>query len=654
MLKYIIFTISITIFLINASDAFAQNIQTYDSTYTINDRTFLAKYEYYISEGDTIYNGKFKLSQQFENQDDIYEYLAIEGGFIENRADEKWKLTEGSFEPTGKGYYKDYTYSYDVNGHEFMAMGKFMAGNKTGAWNLYDWQIRESVITDTTLIAEINYEDNNAKGNFSLKIENSVLEGKLGEDELAEGTWAFYRIINPQTKVLVKEWVFKDQLFVGQKLYRNNETIEIKIEAPAKDSLSIETIIVDEDFLKIKELKGRIYNEKLLEEYSQEDKVSNLFFSLLSNLRLVDEKFLPITKTGITPTISTKLRSSQLSEKEIALLEAIKNQVKINSDKAQLILQNPQINIASIAEKDITTLKRVTEIILQEFIVPSQEIISLYDKDQLKFFNRNKLIQYKLNLLNEKSIENVLNKDSLTSEYQIETDLSFLNNDGIELLKFSKFSKAIEEELELIDKNLSKYLNEVQKEEKLVEMEEALLAKYERTKYLADSLITGEHDNFAGIDVAGAIIDFADAELAVYSNLPSPEEKIQAIEPLINCFSHAEELIYTIQKAPESIYKINDAYTKEVFNPYTFTNMEEKSKAPIYKAFNKLLLPGIFQNMQKLNCNNMRAFQANFKILYDEMIEVLNEDNTNRMERKVKRAKTAEKAAEILNMELSF
>jgi hypothetical protein len=36
------------------------------------------------------------------------------------------------------------------------------------------------------------------------------------------------------------------------------------------------------------------------------------------------------------------------------------------------------------------------------------------------------------------------------------------------------------------------------------------------------------------------------------------------------------------------------------------------------------------------------------------MIEVLNEENTNRMERKVKRAKTAEKAAEILNMELSF
>jgi len=202
--------------------------------------------------------------------------------------------------------------------------------------------------------------------------------------------------------------------------------------------------------------------------------------------------------------------------------------------------------------------------------------------------------------------------------------------------------------------NIKEYLSEVQKEEKLVELEEALLAKYERTKYLADSLITGEHDNFAGIDVADAIIDFADAELAVYSKLAKPEEKIQAIEPLINCFNRAEELIYTIHKAPESIYKINEAYTKEVFNPYTFTNMEEKSKPSIYKAFNKYLLPGIFQNMQKLNCNNMNPFQANFKILYDEMIEVLNEENTNRMERKVKRAKSAEKATEILNMELSF
>ncbi len=106
--KPILFNIILLLFL--SSWVKAQKVQIYDSTYTINNTKYLAKYEFYLSGKDTIYNGKFELSQQFENQEDIYEYLSVNGHFIENRADEKWILTEGSFEPTGDGYYKDYTY----------------------------------------------------------------------------------------------------------------------------------------------------------------------------------------------------------------------------------------------------------------------------------------------------------------------------------------------------------------------------------------------------------------------------------------------------------------------------------------------------------------------------------------------------------------
>jgi L-fucose mutarotase/ribose pyranase (RbsD/FucU family) len=306
-----------------------------------------------------------------------------------------------------------------------------------------------------------------------------------------------------------------------------------------------------------------------------------------------------------------------------------------------------------VSTNKVAELKNVLEDINNFFLHPTKEILSLYDKGQLKFFERDHLVQYKINLVNKSAINQIFKTDSLSKNYELRSNLNFLSNQT-NLSKLSKFMAVLENELNLIEENLKEYLQEMKEEEKLVELEKAMLAKYERTKYLADSLITGEHDNFAGINVADAIINFADAELSTYSNLPSAEEKTQAIESLINCFSRTEELIYTINKAPESIYKINDAYTKEVFNPYTFTNMEEKSKPSIYKAFNKFLLPGIFQNMQHLTCDNMNAFQANFKILYEEMIDLLNEENTNRMERKVKRAKTPAKASEILEMELSF
>ncbi|MGJ3233579.1 hypothetical protein [Marivirga sp.] len=632
----------------------SQNIQSYDSTYTINNKNYLAQYEYYISQGDTIYNGKFELSQQFDSQEDIYEYLAVEGSFIENRADETWKLTEGSFETTGDGFYKDYTYAYNVNGQEFMATGKFIAGKKTGVWKIYEWAIRDSEITDTTLFANINFEKNKAKGNFNLRIENDMLEGNLGSGELTKGTWAFYRL-NSGGKKLLKEWVFEDNTLKAMRLHREDSVQEIKIKAPETDNLSEEIIPLDEEFLELIELKARIFNNELLEKYKEEDKISNLYFTLIEQLDLVDETFSPITKTDIKPSIVSKLKSLALTKNEEDLLSEIKENLELNKKKTEAILNNPQINISSVSTNKVAEFKKALENINRYFLMPTSEIISLYEDNQLKFFNRDKLIAFKIDLKDESSLNNVFKKDTISNNYEIVSDLSFLSdNTKNNLSKLSSLIKALKDEIDQLESNIKEHLNEVQKEEKLVELEEALLAKYERTKYLADSLITGEHDNFAGIDVADAIIDFADRELAIYSNLPTPEEKIQAIEPLINCFNRAEELIYTIQKAPESIYKINEAYTKEVFNPYTFTNMEEKSKPRIYKAFNKMLLPGIFQNMEKLNCNNMSAFQANFKILYDEMIEVLNEENTNRMERKVKRAKTAEKAAEILNMELSF
>jgi len=651
--KTILFNIILLVLL--SSWAKAQKVQSYDSTYTINNTKYLAKYEFYLSDKDTIYNGKFELSQQFENQEDIYEYLSVDGQFIENRADENWILTEGSFEPTGDGYYKDYTYSYDVNGHEFMAVGKFIAGKKSKTWKLYDWQIRNSQITDTTLTASINFEDDKAKGEFQLNIENNVLEGNLDEDELTQGVWSFYRLDEDGIKKLVKEWVFEDNILVAMRLHREDEVQQIKINDPYNSNLSGEKIALNNDFLEIVELKARLYNQELLEKYKEEDNISNLYFTLLDNLELVDKTFSPITKSNIKPSISSKLNASPLKEKEEELLNDIESKLQKTQEKTQTILSNPQINIASMSTNKVAEFKNVLEEIRQNFLKPTEEILSLHNDDQLKYFDRDKLVQYKINLKNKSSVIEILNKDTISANYEIQSDLSFLNDDTqSNLSRLSTLLDALDNEIDLIKENLKEFLSEIQKEEKLVELEKAMLAKYEKTKSLADSLITGEHDNFAEIDVAQAIINFADGELEIYSNLPTAEEKIIAIEPLINCFNRTEELIYTIQKAPESIYKINDAYTEEVFNPYTFTNMEEKSKPPIYKAFNEMLLPGIFQNMQKLTCDNMNDYQANFKILYDEMIDVLNESNTNRMERKVKRAKTAEKAAEILEMELSF
>lgn len=173
-----------------------------------------------------------------------------------------------------------------------MAVGKFSAGKKTGVWKLYDWQIRESKIADTTLMASINFEEDKAKGEFQLRIENDILEGELGDNVLTKGVWSFYRKDENNVKKLLKEWVFEENTLVAMRLHGTEDVQEIKIKDPANDNLSEEKIILDHDFLEIIELKARIYNEKLLEKYKKEDKISNLYFTLIDNLEMVDKTFL--------------------------------------------------------------------------------------------------------------------------------------------------------------------------------------------------------------------------------------------------------------------------------------------------------------------------------------------------------------------------
>src|SRR5690554_2125340 len=180
MFKILRFLIPITVVFIS-SVLGAQENQTFDTAYVLNNKKYKTQYDYFFNGKDTIYNGKLYIHQEYKNQEDLYEYYTVDGNFKNNKADKNWKLKKGVFEPSGLGYYKDYSFSYEVDANEFMAEGEFVLAEKEGVWRLYNWQIRDSKITDTTLTAKISFIDNKAKGNFKIQIEDNVLEGCLGD-----------------------------------------------------------------------------------------------------------------------------------------------------------------------------------------------------------------------------------------------------------------------------------------------------------------------------------------------------------------------------------------------------------------------------------------------------------------------------------------
>jgi hypothetical protein len=273
-----------------------------------------------------------------------------------------------------------------------------------------------------------------------------------------------------------------------------------------------------------------------------------------------------------------------------------------------------------------------------------------YEKGNLQYVDRDRYIENNINTEEKIAVPVVFNKDTANSIYEINIDS---NDSNSPLQKLVSLSEIILSEINQLKEGIGIYVQEIKEEENLLDLEAALLEKYEEVKNLNDSLINVQHDNIAGFNVNSVLRDFAEKLIKDYSNLPTTEEKVAQVEPALACLNQLESLILKLEKVPEETHRFRDAYTNRVFNPYTFTYMEETLKQPIFRSFNEVLLPGIFNNFNILSCENIQGFSKNFDTIFDDMIRNLTQ-NTRREERKIRKAKSAPKAAEILSLNLHF
>ncbi|KAB1065498.1 hypothetical protein [Salibacter halophilus] len=645
----IIFLLTSIVTVFSASIAYSQSRSIYDGEYRFGGKNYNVKFNYFENDGDTLLDGEFEAFHQFESSNDEFEYTSLNGEFIENELDSKWEIKTGTFEPEGDGVYDDYSFSYTVNGNEFHAELQFDEGELTGNWQFFDWKIRNSEIFDTTLYGSVSYVDN-LISNFSFDQQGNSLTGKLDSACVAEGVWKFYSTSNGEK--IKKSWVFKNKHLSKVEIKRGDENdLEISLmDTVGKNSIE-ETKELDRAFLEILKLKIAIRQPALIEGFTQAEDLNELYFDFLDQYNKIDDILHPLRKETLFPEMKSKIYRFPYTDSEETSLNSIIKDHEKTRDIINSILDDPQVNIASISDEEIARYEAVLKKIREGFYSQQKDFIELYLNNYLPYLDRNEVIEFKFDL--QEVIK--LNNDSSSNDYPLKANYDYLENTELsELQKLERYSKNILEDLELIQSDVEQFVSKYKRQKQLVDIESKLIEKYDSVKYLNDSLITAEYNSFAKIDVNRAIAQFADSSLKAYSGLNTENEKMERAKNLLSCYEKAEDLIYTVHQSTENIYKINEAYTREVFNPYTYTNMEEKAKPSIYNSFSNVLLPGIFQNLNRLSCENISAYSQNFSVLFEGMMNFLKDENTNRAERKVKRTESASEAAEVLNLELTF
>lgn len=637
-----------------ATLSFGQKTKTYNSQITMGGKNYQARYDYFVENGDTLFHGPFSLSQEIEEAEgeNLFNFSAINGNFKENTPHGEWMLRQGSFRPSGKGAFKDYSYSFNIHGNEFLAKGSFENGKKNSPWQIYEWNITNSNIEDTLFSASIPFKNDRIRGKFRLFENGEHLEGSVGKDELAMGKWQFFTTDSEGNKVLLKEWLFEDNQFASKSMYANGDSIEINLNLGLEEDSLLEEVELDRNFLEIIDLKAALENPETIDKYRDEYRVRDLFFSTMEKFQAVDTTFSPILGNKIAPKIYTKLERFPYTQREKTILTNFESKTQKADSALKRIKNDPQINLARISTMEVAYYISVLHAIEGAFIKPNREILGHFKSGNLEYINREKFVGTRLNEPLEKlDVAVSFNNDTTNEEYTLQEINKNTGDNSIE--NAGKLADAIIAEIQILRDSIDIYIEEIKREENLTELEGILIDKYDRVKHLNDSLIGTKQNNVAGFDVNQSIASFADETLKAYSNIETTNEKMNQVEPSLECLNQVEELIKVVHKAPDNSFTVRDAYTKKVFNPYTSTEMEEKVKSSIYKSFEEVLLPAVLGNVQNLRCNNVSGFTDNFNLLFEGMIEILKKD-TGREERKVKRTKTPSRVSDILNLNLRF
>jgi len=202
--------------------------------------------------------------------------------------------------------------------------------------------------------------------------------------------------------------------------------------------------------------------------------------------------------------------------------------------------------------------------------------------------------------------------------------------------------KTIENELN------AKLVNDKRKQE-YITIEEQLIGKRDELNQKIDSVPTTFPKKYSS--ALKSIHEHADTQLATYSNMQESKSKLELGRKLVRCFGNLDALADAVILQPERIAEIEEKYLDAIWNPFMATIMNEEVKKRITTAYRKVLLPHLLNiTTNELSCENALSLQTAYEEIHEKMLQ-LRDEETQKLERKLKRAQEPKTVMQLFNMQ---
>jgi hypothetical protein len=285
------------------------------------------------------------------------------------------------------------------------------------------------------------------------------------------------------------------------------------------------------------------------------------------------------------------------------------------------------------------------------FLNPIQEIVSYDSLGILEYTSQEQLINHVFAMgLPEPQMDIEIQIDSVVSSksYTIPSSVS-ITADTPNIEKIETVAEMGYDGILSIANEVKETLAQEKRQNELASLEEEIIIRNDSMMVFIDSTSSNIPLKYA--TALKQLKSFTSKTINDYSKVKSAENRLSAARTTVECLNNLNELSKTVSEMPIYQTTIKESYTDRIWNPFMATLMDEDIKKRITSAYSKTLEPYFLNEIdQHLSCDTTKELNSTINATYAKILELKDQD-TKKLERKLKRQKDPITILEMLNVQ---
>lgn len=667
----------------------AQRLQFYNGNFTVMDTvTGNATYAFYQIDEDSIQlQGEFNFLSDLYQEEDVLKVkkVSIKGNFRRGVKRGEWEYKQSYYTVT-LDRIRNLKLESTLNGMQLKISGSYVDGKANGVWQTKRIQVVDSRAQGSSVNSRLNFVDGVANGNFTYEMkvdgEPLTISGSFSKDGFMDGLW---KMRYTRDSIIIQEerkysdGILTELLKVEYNEDGESDTIASVSFTDAKDRL-VGILSKTEDLnFKLGDkgfgvLFDNGYRRNDVRRRSQEE--GNAFLEEVFRVFDAKKSVIGAVADPTPPTINFTRRFEYVyPENEDSIIDVMKPLLDKMSKRVDTLLDNPTFDINRRTDETLGKGYAFVRV-AQDKIERCKEVLRKINEGEFRYTYRDNYYSNGVPGLNKSdTLEYTVDGKKKTLVFQSD---HFVDSPDDLVENLYKFLRDLENQLNDKLKNVEGVIVERQKEEKIYEMDLALIktfrqlsSTYGNVEALNDTVVTikdptdveklflkdkSKEASTLQLALYERFVDNKkDDLLTAYSGEEDFEEKLkigQQLLDMMNALIDVNPLLFEIDRMPE---QLDSAFTIYTENPFFDRMMESKILTNIYDKGVERLLPYYVDELKRYRSgNDIRKRVDEIFALRNRLVELSEtkegDEDVRRLDRRLRRENVPDRIRRLLGL----